>query len=1555
MREEDEVAKNKTKGALLNYPINMELQNKYIKNISYITNCLVKSYVKRLIIPSGSHPDWADAFRKDAESMIADDDAMKIKMDGKIAYPYSSIRGPTGHGWIAAGNIPSAASTSWVGLRVTALAGLRELGFNSFWLGGKKSIGVTAKSGSTSTPESSAPASVPAPVTPAKGIPGFGFEVFITAIAGGIWLVRIFRRGAGKTLNKAALENDKRDGGFSLRNLLFPKKEKVNTIEKGKELVDIILKQQAENIRKSILSAFKVSGNNASLSFGESVHVSGGDWRIVYVIPVILNGKELQIVAKAYMENKGLKQEIKLLRFLNKAAKEKGIPCPVPQFIGHFKVKTPKYPGLSGDIIMEQFVGKWSLPEYLSRVEDSWENKLKVIKNVPRNLIDMYLFSKKMPEEGFKFSMGCIDGPMMFTKASIIKSFQETDKAIKTRLLDGGVAEKAARDLIFTNNMVLSLVVSFSVIGVFDRIFGKKRKKEEMFVKKELAVAVSEDKIEKEESVPEEPIFRDEQEAMKWRNISIEEAKKDAEKTGRKTLIYFAQDINKCLACKMMQQEVFSDVKLQKLLNDNFICVKTESGEDRLKYGVDSTPVLIFTDSIGKEIYPRIIGGRRLWQIQTIAANVMSGVNVSNIESFINSMLSEQARKIIKAVSEQNPSLIIETPMKKFPLEEKEDLIKEIIKYLCMYRIGPEKIQVFEDNVLEQIRARDEKRWERYTKQWKLVNGALYGLVQPFEVQLKKWLDWKQVFKDKIGIIIRKDNSGYLDEKMMILVDALEALTKCEVGYDAVHTNNNYDNSKFINKKDGGNQREDVARYISSQIIRECNKFFKHPFDRALLGTEWDENHVRLQNLRYFMARVKKGEKIIGREKYNRDTLTLEEDIVNLEGVEVVILAGLYAVSNEDRLGNLYMRLIRKDGVGFNDGGQNSFVISSRPLLLKEAEKMDGIISNHIEEILSFIKVDEYSIVEETGAKLLEDKSFMCIVETLKGALLARSPPNSAFIKEVHEFEKEYNLKIFFIILTAAERKIVVTIDNAPAELSKLTIHEASSNISHKDGGNTEESLIEDGFFKCTMKIIIPRLIKECLEVNLNIADIVNEIRSVLLVSNIPAEVSSGENTIISKRRSVDTLSNSLPFAKLQNKFTQGNSDLKTDGGKPDKFSLSFSFKARIKKIEPSPFSFSEGRTPDVVNLTKSEFTYVRGNQVIIQLTNDDKVREFGVDTLIYKKKLSGGIGLDVLQELPEKEKIDRLLDNLCERHPKLDRDCLEAMYADLEAKLKQYIVSNDAYNGQIAKYLTDRLDLEGTPVFVVGKGWCDFRETGEGFTLKGIRVDDLPVLPANLFLTPEVLVEEILPIVAKVTGVEYEKLLRDLEKIKIASPRNFVEYMYGLKDIKAIAAAQPGEYAILPVLGDGFDATNIIHEITHLEDSLYSRLGERLSPEEYGEGVAMLAVINGIRILADARKDIYMRNEIDNYDLAIVAANIASYLKDNELTGKEIINTLEEMGLSPRIMVNIFGYGWLAGKIDPERFKDSKKFKVRAYEMAKYFGEDVKVLKIPRITGRNF
>lgn len=391
---------------------------------------------------------------------------------------------------------------------------------------------------------------------------------------------------------------------------------------------------------------------------------------------------------------------------------------------------------------------------------------------------------------------------------------------------DGGAGQEKIETSPISSRKTLiapSVLISFFILGIFDRIFRKGRKKETIVAEKKPAVSTPDAKIEEEKSMPEEPIFENKQEAMQWRHTSFKEAVREAEKTGRKMLIYFAKDINKCLACKAMQQEVFSDVNLQKLLNDNFICVKTESEEDRWEYGVDSTPVLIFTDSIGKEIYPRIIGGRRLWQIETIVANVMGGVYVSNIESFIDNMLSEQARKIIRAVSKQNPSLIIETPLKKLLVEEKEDLIKEIIKYLWMYRIDREKVQVFEDNILKQIRTRDKKRWGRYTKQWKLVNGALYGLIQPFEVELKKWSDWKRLFKDKIGIVVKRDNSGSREEKVMILVDALEALTKCEVGYTTEHPNKNGDNSKLITKKDGGAYVEKIKAEIApyGEIIKK--------------------------------------------------------------------------------------------------------------------------------------------------------------------------------------------------------------------------------------------------------------------------------------------------------------------------------------------------------------------------------------------------------------------------------------------------------------------------------------------------------------------------------------------------------------------------------------------------------------------------------------------------------------------------------------------------------------------------------------------------------------
>ncbi|MBU3958245.1 MAG: thioredoxin family protein, partial [Candidatus Omnitrophica bacterium] len=208
------------------------------------------------------------------------------------------------------------------------------------------------------------------------------------------------------------------------------------------------------------------------------------------------------------------------------------------------------------------------------------------------------------------------------------------------------------------------LIITNFILSIFDRILGKRHKEENIVIEEKPAVIVSEVKIKEEKPISEEPIFEDEPEVMQWWNTSFEEAKKEAEKTGRKMLIYFAQDISKCSACKMMQQEVFSDTRLQELLKNNFICVKIEKGEDEQiwnQYDVNATPTLIFTDSTGKEMLLTVVGGRRIWQIENIVENIISEVNMSNIESFIDNMLSEQARKIIKAVSEQDASVITET------------------------------------------------------------------------------------------------------------------------------------------------------------------------------------------------------------------------------------------------------------------------------------------------------------------------------------------------------------------------------------------------------------------------------------------------------------------------------------------------------------------------------------------------------------------------------------------------------------------------------------------------------------------------------------------------------------------------------------------------------------------------------------------------------------------------------------------------------------------------------------------------------------------------------
>ncbi|HDI23705.1 MAG TPA: hypothetical protein ENF40_00595, partial [Thermoplasmatales archaeon] len=395
---------------------------------------------------------------------------------------------------------------------------------------------------------------------------------------------------------------------------------------------------------------------------------------------------------------------------------------------------------------------------------------------------------------------------------------------------------------------------------------------------------------------------------------------------------------------------------------------------------------------------------------------------------------------------------------------------------------------------------------------------------------------------------------------------------------------------------------------------------------------------------------------------------------------------------------------------------------------------------------------------------------------------------------------------------------------------------------------------------------------------------------------------------------------------------------------------MGFSEKAKNKEKLKDAF----GEVFDVLTLTDDEVREycVRGNPVIIRLP-EDKAKEFKVDTKEYVKE-------------PSKKEVEKFIDNLCKKHPDLDREYLRDMYIDLETKLKQYIASNDAYIDRKARFIQNKLNPEGVIVWVEGMGWCELRETDEEFVLRRIKKDEIPEFPAHVVLTDEVLDGEILPIVESVTGIEDERLLEDWKRIKAASPMDVVEYEYDLKKGTAIPHSKLGKSAISPSLGDVSLVGTPIHEITHLEDIRYrsgigiidfylGKLLGRLSPRGYREGVAVLAKKNGCNRLADMRKDIAIQVLGNHHGALMVATRIAEYLEEKGLDQKEIIDSLEEMGVSHYLMLDILGDGWKYGEIDSKLFKKTRKYYARAYEIAKYFGEDVQVLKISRDKWKEF
>ncbi|VVB60873.1 Uridine kinase [uncultured archaeon] len=87
-------------------------------------------------------------------------------------------------------------------------------------------------------------------------------------------------------------------------------------------------------------------------------------------------------------------------------------------------------------------------------------------------------------------------------------------------------------------------------------------------------------------------------------------------------------------------------------------------------------------------------------------------------------------------------------------------------------------------------------------------------------------------------------------------------------------------------------------------IVLHLDDFFKSPEERQRIGTEWDENHVNLAEVRRVLESIRRGDSQITKLKYNRTTKKIEAETLELSGVDVVIFEGIYAISNEARLGN---------------------------------------------------------------------------------------------------------------------------------------------------------------------------------------------------------------------------------------------------------------------------------------------------------------------------------------------------------------------------------------------------------------------------------------------------------------------------------------------------------------------------------------------------------------------------------------------------------------------------------------------------------------------------
>ena len=87
-------------------------------------------------------------------------------------------------------------------------------------------------------------------------------------------------------------------------------------------------------------------------------------------------------------------------------------------------------------------------------------------------------------------------------------------------------------------------------------------------------------------------------------------------------------------------------------------------------------------------------------------------------------------------------------------------------------------------------------------------------------------------------------------------------------------------------------------------LIVGADDFFKAPEERRHLE-EWGPDHLRLTEARRVLAAIKSGERSISTQQYRRiPTKNLYDWQLSLDGIQVVIFEGLYAVSSDQALGS---------------------------------------------------------------------------------------------------------------------------------------------------------------------------------------------------------------------------------------------------------------------------------------------------------------------------------------------------------------------------------------------------------------------------------------------------------------------------------------------------------------------------------------------------------------------------------------------------------------------------------------------------------------------------